>query len=114
MPGFNVTTTESDVKLIDVPWDKVYVIKSVIISNRGEGTATVRLKDVYTYSLGPSSGTSGSRDLLVLDLPVLPIGAGSAVVINNIEGEEVIGELDINTDQPVYVYVDIVERGING
>ncbi len=109
MPGFNVTTTESDVKLIDVPWDKVYVIKSVIISNRGEGTATVRLKDVYTYSLGPSSGTSGSRDLLVL-----PIGAGSAVVINNIEGEEVIGELDINTDQPVYVYVDIVERGING
>jgi len=93
--------------VLTVPQDKIFKIKGFYIRNGSASDATVTILDSYTYNLGSSSGSSGSRTLLKT-----VITANSELNLSRLEGEEIIGTLQVNTDQqPLYVYVGIEEKG---
>jgi len=102
-----ITQTGTDVQVLEVPWDKIFEINGFYIYNGAASAATVEIKDTYTYNLGSSSETTGSRTILKTVIP-----ANSEVNLTRLIGEEIIGTLVINTDQqPLYVYVGIKEKG---
>ena len=105
MPFADITTTGSDVEVFSVPFDKIYKIKGLYIKNKSSSDATVRILDKYTYNLGTSAGTEGSRTLIELK-----ISANAEENLSRLEGEEIIGGLYVNSDQEVYVYVGIEEK----
>ena len=107
MPFKEITSTGTDVTVLEVPADKIYRIKGIYVYNAAGSNATVEIKDNYTYSLGSSSGSSGSRTLIKT-----VVDTGSKEDLTKLVGEEIIGELVVNTDQqPIYVYVGIEEKG---
>jgi len=107
MPFAEITTAGSDVDIFEVPWDKIFKIKGFYIKNGSASDATVTIKDSYTYNLGNSSGSSGFRVLIKTVVP-----ANSELDLSRLVGEEIIGKLQINTDQqPLYVYVGVEEKG---
>ena len=102
-----ITSTGTDITVLEVPADKIYRIKGIYVYNAAGSDAIVEIKDKYTYNLGSSSGSSGSRTLIKT-----VIGAGTKEDLTKLIGEEIIGELVVNTDQqPIYVYVGIEEKG---
>ena len=107
MPFKEITSTGTDVTVLEVPADKIYRIKGIYVYNAAGSNATVEIKDNYTYSLGSSSGSSGSRTLIKT-----VVGAGTKEDLTKLIGEEIIGTLAVNTDQqPIYVYVGVEEKG---
>jgi len=101
-----VTSTGTDVTIFETPQDKIYKIKGLVITNGSGSAATVEIKDKYTYNLGSSSGSDGSRTLIKVT-----VDANSERDLTELRGEEIIGTLAVNTDQqPIYVYVGLEEK----
>jgi len=107
MAFVKVTQTGNPVTILQVPWDKIFEIDGMYIYNGSSSTATVTIMDSYTYSLGASAGTSSGRTIIETKIP-----ANSGLNLSKLQGEEIIGELVVVTDQqPIDVYVGVREKG---
>lgn len=97
-----ITQTGTDVTILTVPNNKILKITGLIIHNASANSATITLKDTYTYP----DGTQASRTILKIGIATEAIQS-----YDEIKGEEIFGTLTINTDQqPIRIYVGVEEK----
>lgn len=106
MAFIEVTQAGTSTDILSVPWDKIFKVEGIVITNASSSSATVTLEENYTYNLGDSANTTGSRTLITVTIP-----ANSPFPLPQLKGETIIGNLTITSDQtPVYVYVGVSEK----